>query len=59
MNGANQESPGATYHEAQTSKRAAASSKQEGKMPLGIKAKLFLAFGGMALLTCGASAIGR
>ena len=29
----------------------------DGKAPFGIKAKLFLAFGGMAMLTCGASAV--
>ena len=36
---------------------AAAVRKRDGKARFGIKAKLFLAFGGMAMLTCGASAV--
>jgi adenylate cyclase len=41
--------------EAHTSKSAG--GKQDGKAAFGIKAKLFLAFGGMAMLTGGASAV--
>jgi adenylate cyclase len=43
------------YVEAHTSKSAG--RKQDGKAAFGIKAKLFLAFGGMAMLTGGASAV--
>ena len=39
------------------SKSAGAGRKHDGKVALGIKAKLFLAFGGMAMLTVGASAV--
>lgn len=41
--------------EAHTSKSAG--GKQDSKAAFGIKAKLFLAFGGMAMLTGGASAV--
>jgi class 3 adenylate cyclase/phosphoglycerate-specific signal transduction histidine kinase len=57
MNAANQESPGTTNGEAHASKLADAARKQDGKAALGIKAKLFLAFAGMAMLTGGASAV--
>jgi len=57
MNGTNHEPPGAAYVEAHTSKLATAGRKQDGKAAFGIKAKLFLAFGGMAMLTGGASAV--
>jgi class 3 adenylate cyclase/phosphoglycerate-specific signal transduction histidine kinase len=57
MNGADQEPPGAVYVEAHTSKSATAGRKNDGKAALGIKAKLFLAFGGMAMLTGVASAV--
>ena len=57
MNGVDQEPPGAAYVEAHTSKSATAGRKHDGKAALGIKAKLFLAFGGMAMLTGGASAV--
>ena len=57
MNGADQEPPEAASVEAHTSKLAAAGRKHDGKAALGIKAKLFLAFGGMAMLTGGASAV--
>ena len=57
MNGADQEPPGAAHVETRTSNLAAAGRQHEGKATLGIKAKLFLAFGGMALLTIGASAV--
>jgi class 3 adenylate cyclase/phosphoglycerate-specific signal transduction histidine kinase len=57
MNGANQGPPGAGYVEAHTSNLASAGRKQDSKPALGIKAKLFLAFGGMAMLTVGASAV--
>ena len=32
-------------------------ASRDGKAPLGVKAKLFLAFGSMAMLTCSASAV--
>src|SRR5215467_282377 len=57
MNGADQEPPGAAHVETRTSNLAAAGHQHDGKAALGIKAKLFLAFGGMAMLTCGASAV--
>src|SRR6202162_941779 len=57
MNAADQEPPGATLVEAGTSKLAAAVRKRDGKARFGIKAKLFLTFGGMAMLTVGASAV--
>ena len=57
MNAADQEPPGAALVEAGTSKLAAAVRKRDGKARFGIKAKLFLAFGSMAMLTCGASAV--
>ena len=57
MNGADQEPPGAAHVETRTSNFAAAGRQHEGKATLGIKAKLFLAFGGMALLTIGAGAV--
>ncbi len=57
MNGSDQEPPGAAHVEARTSKLATAGRKQDGSTALGIKAKLFLAFGGMAMLTGGASAV--
>ena len=57
MNRAVQEPPRATNIEAHTSKSAIARHKHDGKSALSIKAKLFLAFGGMAMLTAGASAV--
>src|SRR5262247_957228 len=57
MNVADQELPGAAVVEAQSSRSAAADHKRNGKVPFGIKARLFLAFASMAMLTCGASAI--
>src|ERR1700746_4166591 len=57
MDQANREYPGPASVEAHTSKSAGASRKHDGKATLGIKAKLFLAFGGMAMLTIGASAV--
>src|SRR5713226_9250069 len=57
MDLANREYPGPASVEAHTSKLAAAGRKHDGKAALGIKAKLFLAFGGMAMLTGGASAV--
>ena len=56
MNGADREPPGAAIVEAQSSKLAA-NHKRDGKVTFGIKAKLFLAFVSMAMLTCGASAV--
>ena len=46
-----------TSVEAQTSKSGGAGRRHDGKAALGIKAKLFLAFGGMAMLTVGASGV--
>src|ERR1700756_1445090 len=57
MDQANREYPGSASVEALTSKSAGAGRKQDGKAALGIKAKLFLAFAGMAILTGGASAV--
>jgi hypothetical protein len=57
MKAADQGPPGAALVEAGTSKLAAAVRKRDGKARFGIKAKLFLAFGSMAMLTCGASAV--
>src|SRR5215472_13486176 len=57
MNGADQAPPGAAYGEAHASRSATAGRKHDGKAALGIKAKLFMAFGGMAMLTVGASAV--
>jgi class 3 adenylate cyclase/phosphoglycerate-specific signal transduction histidine kinase len=57
MDQANREYPGPASVEAHTSKSAGASRKHDGKTALGIKAKLFLAFGGMAMLTVGAGAV--
>jgi adenylate cyclase len=57
MNRAVREPPRATNIEAHTSKSAIARHEHDGKSALSIKAKLFLAFGGMAMLTAGASAV--
>jgi class 3 adenylate cyclase/phosphoglycerate-specific signal transduction histidine kinase len=57
MNRAVREPPRATNIEADTSKSAIARHEHDGKSALSIKAKLFLAFGGMAMLTAGASAV--
>ena len=57
MNQANRKYPEPATVEAHTSKSAGANRKHDGKAALGIKAKLFLAFGGMAMLTVGASAV--
>jgi phosphoglycerate-specific signal transduction histidine kinase len=57
MNGADQEPLRAADDEAHTLKLAPVGRKHDGKAALGIKAKLFLAFGGMAMLTGGASAV--
>src|ERR1700757_3147615 len=57
MDQANREYPGPASVETLTWKSAGAGRKHDGKAALGIKAKLFLAFGGMALLTGGASAV--
>ena len=54
MNEADQEPAGAASIDVHTSKLAAAGRKHG---PLGVKAKLFLAFGGMAMLTGAASAV--
>ena len=57
MDLANREYPGPASAEAHTSRLGGAARKHSGKAALGIKAKLFLAFGGMAMLTVGASAV--
>ncbi len=57
MNGADQEPPLATQVEVRTSKLATEARKRDGRTALGIKAKLFLAFAGMTMLTGGASAV--
>src|SRR5207302_10485 len=57
MDQANREYPGPTSVEAHTSKSSGVGRKHDGKAALGIKAKLFLAFGGMAMLTVGASVV--
>ena len=57
MDLANREYPGPASVEAHTSKSGGAGRKHDGKAALGIKAKLFLAFGGMAMLTVGASGV--
>jgi class 3 adenylate cyclase/phosphoglycerate-specific signal transduction histidine kinase len=57
MNGADQVPPGDAYGEAHAPRSPTAGRKRDGKTALGIKAKLFLAFGGMAILTVGASAV--
>jgi phosphoglycerate-specific signal transduction histidine kinase len=57
MNAADHEPAGAALVEAEASKSAATGRKRDGKARFGIKAKLFLAFSGMAMLTCGASAV--
>jgi class 3 adenylate cyclase/phosphoglycerate-specific signal transduction histidine kinase len=48
---------GAAIVEAQSSRLASAGHEREGRMPLGVKARLFLAFASLAILTCGASAV--
>jgi len=57
MSGADQKPSAAVNIEVRTSKLAAVDRKQGGGSALSIKAKLFLAFGGMAMLTGGASAV--
>jgi class 3 adenylate cyclase/phosphoglycerate-specific signal transduction histidine kinase len=57
MNQDDREYPGPASVQAHTSKSAGAGRKHDGKAALGIKAKLFLAFGGMTMLTVGASAV--
>src|SRR5205809_323872 len=57
MNQDDREYPGPASIQAHTSKSAGAGRKHEGNAALGIKAKLFLAFGGMTMLTVGASAV--
>jgi hypothetical protein len=57
MNAADHEPAGAALVEAEASKSAAPGRNRDGKAPFGIMAKLFLAFSGMAMLTCGAGAV--
>jgi phosphoglycerate-specific signal transduction histidine kinase len=57
MNQHDREYPGPASVQAHTSKSAGAGRKHDGKAALGIKAKLFLALGGMTMLTVGASAV--
>ena len=49
--------PAAAIVGAQSSKLASADHKRDGRAPFGVKAKLFLAFASLAMLTCGASAV--
>jgi adenylate cyclase len=48
---------GAASAEARSSKLASAGHKRDGRMPFGVKGKLFLAFASLAMLTCGATAV--
>src|SRR6478736_6685013 len=48
---------GAASAEARSSKLASAGHKRDGRMPFGVKGKLFLAFASLAMLTCGAGAV--
>ena len=58
MNGADREPLSEAYDEAHTSRLTTVGRKHDGKKAaFGIKAKLFLAFGGMAMLTGVASAV--
>src|SRR5262249_57513815 len=57
MNQDDRKYPGPASVQAHTSKSAGAGGKHDGKAALGIKAKLFLALGGMTMLTVGASAV--
>jgi class 3 adenylate cyclase/phosphoglycerate-specific signal transduction histidine kinase len=57
MNQDDRKYPGPASVQAHTSKSAGAGCKHDGKAALGIKAKLFLALGGMTMLTVGASAV--
>ena len=49
--------PGAAIAEAESSNLASADHKRDGRAPFGVKAKLFLAFASLAMLTCGASVV--
>src|SRR6516164_5789098 len=49
--------PAAAIVGAQSSNLASANQKRRGGGTLGVKAKLILAFAGLAMLTCGASAV--
>src|SRR5215472_16227782 len=57
MNQDDRKYPGPASVQAHTSKSAGAGGKHNGKAALGIKAKLFMALGGMTMLTVGASAV--
>ncbi|MDW6020444.1 adenylate/guanylate cyclase domain-containing protein [Mesorhizobium sp. BAC0120] len=57
MNGGDQKPGRATSVEAHTSKPSSLGRKPDDKAAFGIKTKLFMALGGMAMLTVGASAI--
>jgi class 3 adenylate cyclase/phosphoglycerate-specific signal transduction histidine kinase len=48
---------GAATTEALSSKLAFVGRKRDGRMPFGVKGKLFLAFASLAMLTCGATAV--
>src|SRR5215471_14951588 len=49
--------PAAAIVGAQSSKSASADHKRDGRAPFGVKAKLFLAFASLAMLTGAASAV--
>src|SRR5215469_9552499 len=57
MSEADRVPPEAASAEAQSSKLASAGHKRDGRMPFGVKGKLFLAFASLAMLTCGATAV--
>src|SRR5262249_58442933 len=57
MNQGDRKYPGPASGQAHASKSAGAGCKHDGKAALGIKAKLFMALGGMTMLTVGASAV--
>jgi class 3 adenylate cyclase/HAMP domain-containing protein len=57
MSEADRVPPGAASAEARSSKLASAGHKRDGRMPFGVKGKLFLAFASLAMLTCIATAV--
>ena len=57
MSEADRVPPEAASAEAESSKLASAGHKRDGRMPFGVKGKLFLAFASLAMLTCSATAV--
>jgi hypothetical protein len=57
MSEADRAPPGAAIVEAQSPGLASAGRRRDGGAPFGVKGKLFLAFAGLAILTCGAAAV--